>query len=289
MPTASAARLELSVLLLFASLGCELSSAKSDRAHAAASKSSLSQVLVLTGSSTVAPLATELAERFEQTHPGVKIDVQTGGSSRGVADARSGVAQIGMVSRTLKPNEQDLTSFTLAQDGVAVIVNRENHLDTLTSAQVTALYRGEATRWEEITPRHKGSIVIVHKAEGRSTGELFLEHFKLKPSEVKPSVIIGDNEQGIKTVAGNPAAIGYVSIGAAEHAIAGGVPIKLLPVDGLVPSRAAVRAGRFPISRPLQFVTRGAPTGLAREFIQFAQSPSVHDLIAKHSFVPASS
>jgi phosphate transport system substrate-binding protein len=289
VPTASAARSQLVALTLFALLGCELPSAKSDRAHAAASKSSPPQVLVLTGSSTVAPLATELAERFEQTHPGVKIDVQTGGSSRGVADARSGVAQIGMVSRALKPNEQDLKAFALARDGVAVIVNRGNPLEALTSAQVVALYRGEATRWDEITPRYKGSAVIVHKAEGRSTGELFLEHFKLKPSEVKPSVIIGDNEQGIKTVAGNPAAIGYVSIGAAEHAIAGGVPIKLVPVDGLAPSRDAVREGRFPISRPLQFVTRGAPTGVAREFIQFAQSPSVHDLIAKHSFIPASS
>ncbi|MGH7889036.1 MAG: substrate-binding domain-containing protein, partial [Thermodesulfobacteriota bacterium] len=57
--------------------------------------------LVLTGSSTVAPLAAEIGKRFEAQHPDVRIDVQTGGSSRGVADARQELADIGMVSRAL--------------------------------------------------------------------------------------------------------------------------------------------------------------------------------------------
>lgn len=39
--------------------------------------------LVLTGSSTVAPLALEIAKKYEQQHSGVRVDVQTGGSSRG--------------------------------------------------------------------------------------------------------------------------------------------------------------------------------------------------------------
>jgi phosphate transport system substrate-binding protein len=247
------------------------------------------QQLVLTGSSTIAPLVTELAERYEQSHPGVQIDVQTGGSSRGVADARSGVANIGMVSRSLKPTEQDLTAFTLARDGIGMIVHRDNPVAGLSGAQVVAVYRGETPRWESLVPQQTGEVVVVNKAEGRSTLELFLDHFKLKGSDIKASVVIGDNEQGIKTVAGNPAAIGYVSIGSAEHAIASGVPIKLLPVDSAVPSRASVQAGTFPISRPLNLVIKGAASPLVQDFIRFAQSPAVHDLISKHAFVPASS
>ena len=46
--------------------------------------------LVLTGSSTVAPLASEIGKGFESENPGVRVDVQTGGSSRGIADARQG-------------------------------------------------------------------------------------------------------------------------------------------------------------------------------------------------------
>ncbi|MGF1602336.1 MAG: substrate-binding domain-containing protein, partial [Thermosynechococcaceae cyanobacterium] len=56
--------------------------------------------LVLTGSSTVAPLAAEIAKRYEQENPGVRVDVQSGGSSRGIADVRQQVADIGMVSRS---------------------------------------------------------------------------------------------------------------------------------------------------------------------------------------------
>ena len=60
--------------------------------------------LVVTGSSTVAPLVLEIAKRFETLHPDVRIDVQTGGSSRGIADAGSGLADIGMASRPLDSN-----------------------------------------------------------------------------------------------------------------------------------------------------------------------------------------
>ncbi len=70
--------------------------------------------LVLTGSSTVASLASEIGKRFEQEHPRVRVDVQTGGSSRGVADTRRGLSDIGMVSRDLKPDERDLLHFTMA-------------------------------------------------------------------------------------------------------------------------------------------------------------------------------
>lgn len=59
-------------------------------------------VLRISGSSTLAPLVTELAKRFRALNPNVRIVVEAGGSGRGVADARSGKSDIGMVSRTLK-------------------------------------------------------------------------------------------------------------------------------------------------------------------------------------------
>lgn len=65
---------------------------------------------------------------------------------------------------------------------------------------------------------------------------------------VAADVVIGDNEQGIKTVAGNPQAIGYVSIGTAEFDAGQGVPIALLPIGGIPAGTAAVAEGRFPLS-----------------------------------------
>lgn len=251
-----------------------------------AQSKSASQRLVLTGSSTLAPLVSEIARRFESQHPGVRIDVQTGGSSRGIHDVRKGIVAIGMVSRALKPDEADLHAFVIAQDGVGIIVHADNPVRALSREQIADIYSGRITRWSGVGGTNT-RITVVNKAEGRSTLELFLGYLQLRNSEIKPHVIIGDNAQGIKTVLGNPQAIGYVSIGAAEFEARRGARIRLLFLDGVEASVENVRQGIFPIARPLNLITSGEPQGLARQFIEFASSPQVQDLVRAQYFVPA--
>ncbi len=265
--------LALPLVLLAATAGCR-----------AASSAQRPERLVVTGSSTVAPLVAEIGKRFEGLE-GVRVDVQTGGSSRGVADARQGLADLGMASRTLRASEGDLSSFTIARDGICLIVHRDNQVVELSDRQVVALFTGAAERWSAVGGADL-PVTVVHKAEGRSTLELFLEHFGLDNRSVRPSVIIGDNEQGIKTVAGQIGAVGYVSIGAAEHARGRGVPIRLLPMSGIAATTENLVLGRFPLSRPLNLVASGEPGDLARRFIEFARSPAARDLISELSFVP---
>lgn len=240
--------------------------------------------LVLTGSSTVAPLAGEIAKRFEAEHPGVRVDVQTGGSSRGIADIRRGTADIGMVSRALAPEEGDLDAHTIALDGVTLIVHRENPITQLDDPQVVAIYTGAMGDWSELGGE-PGPITVVHKAEGRSTLEVFLRHFGLDNRQVQPTVIIGDNQQGVQTVLGDPNALGYVSIGAARVEVDRGEPLKLLPLAGVAPSTASVRSGSFPLSRQLNLVTFGPVSPLARAFLDYARSPAVHELVEAQYFV----
>lgn len=241
--------------------------------------------LVLTGSSTVAPLAAEIAKRFEELNPGTRVDVQSGGSSRGVSDARSGLADIGMVSRALNPDEADLKVYPIARDGIGIILNRDNAVGTLSDQQIVDIFTGKTTDWSQVGGT-KGPITVVNKAEGHSTLELFLHHFKLKASDVRAQVVIGDNQQGIKTVAGNPGAIGYVSIGTAEFEAGAGTPIKLLGMASVAASVENVRNGSYPLARPLNLVTRAEPAGLAKAFIDFARSARVHDLVTEQYFVP---
>jgi phosphate transport system substrate-binding protein len=243
--------------------------------------------LVITGSSTIAPLVAELAQQYEREHPGVRIDVQSGGSSRGIADVPSGLAHIGMVSRALAGDEQALHSYTIARDGVGLIVNARNSITALSDAQVIGIYRGEIQSWAELSGRD-APIVVVHKAEGRATLELFLAHFGLDNREVQADVIAGENEQAIKTVAGNPDAIGYVSIGSAEVDIEHGVPIRLLAAGGVAATLANVRGGAYPIARPLNLVTREPARGLARDFIDYVRSPAAAAVFSAQSFVQAS-
>lgn len=245
----------------------------------------LAQQITLSGSSTVAPLVAEIAKRFEQRHPGVRVDVQSGGSSRGISEARQGLVQVGMVSRALKADEADLTATPIALDGVSVILHRSNQVPALSDAQIKAIYTGEIRNWKQLGGADR-PITVVNKAEGRSTLELFLQHFQLKNRDIRTQVVIGENQQGIKTVAGNPGAIGYVSIGTAEYEAGQGTPIRLLPMAGVPATVAQVQAGKFPLSRPLNLVVKGQPSALTRQFLDFAQSKDVHDLVKAQFFVP---
>ena len=244
-----------------------------------------SQKLVVTGASTIAPLMSEIAKRFEEKHPGVRVDVQTGGSSRGVNDARQGLNDVGMASRPANDDEEDLVFVPIALDGVAMIVHDSNPVLELSADQIRAIYRDEINNWSEVGGLDL-PITVVHKAEGRSTLELFIKYFKLEPAEVKAEVIVGDNAQDIKSVASDPSAIGYVSVGTAEFEMKRGTTLKALPLEGAPPTTDAVRDGKFPLSRPLNLVTAKAPEGLAKELIEFAASPDVRDLVEGQFFVP---
>jgi phosphate transport system substrate-binding protein len=243
--------------------------------------------LVVTGSSTVAPVVGEIAKRYESLHPGVRIDVQTGGSSRGLQDARKGLADVGMISRALKAHESDLLPITIAFDGVAMIVHAGNPVAELTRQQIIDIYTGRIDNWSELGGADE-KIVVVGKAEGRSTLEVFLEHFNLKPEEVTASIIVGDNEQDIKAVAGNPFSIGYVSIGNAEYDIRIGVPIRMLPLNGVSPTREAVATGRFPLRRELNLVVSKRPEGLVLDFVNYARSKDVRDIVESFYYVAPS-
>jgi phosphate transport system substrate-binding protein len=247
--------------------------------------------LTITGSSTLAPLVAELARDYEQAHPGVRIDVQSGGSSRGILDVGKGLAALGMISRDLGEEEQDIQVHPIARDGVGLIVHARNPVPDLSRAQVAAIYRGEIRSWRELGAEEIGDldgeagIVVVHKAEGRATRAVFLEYLALEGREVEADVIVGENEQAIKTVAGSPNAIGYVSIGTAAIDIAAGVPIRLLAIDGVEPSLESLRSGRYPIARSLNLVSVGPLSERARDFVAFIRSPAARPRFEAQRFL----
>jgi phosphate transport system substrate-binding protein len=254
-------------------------------APASTAAGTLNGKIVLTGSSTIAPLVTELGKRFEAEHPGVRIDVQAGGSARGITDTRQGLAGIGMVSRALKDDEQDLVATTIARDGICIILPASSPITELSRQQITDIYLGKITNWSAVGGPD-APITVVNKAEGRSALEFFTQFCKIEGKDIKAQVVIGDNQQGIKTVAGNPHAIGYVSVGAAEYDATHGTAIKLLPLEGVAATMEHVRDGTFPLSRPLNLVTLGPPDALEQAFIEWARSPAMSSVVEEQFFVP---
>ena len=239
----------------------------------------------LAGSSTMAPLVQALGKRFRALHPDVIIEVEMGGSSRGIHDVREGLCNIGMVARPLDDNERELIGFPIARDGVCLVVHKDNPVKSLSSEQVVGIYTGKITNWKE-AGGGDALITAVNRVEGQAVTELFIQFFKIKSADFKVARGVGDNEEGIKAVVENPNAIVYMSVGEADIRVGQGVPIKSLLMDGITATSRNIRNGHFPIQRPLMLVMRTLPSGLMKAFIDFALSPSATEIIRECSFVP---
>lgn len=123
-----------------------------DDAAPAYAASGVSGKVVVGGSSSVTPVMEKLKEAYMALNPDVTVEVQQSDSTTGMTSTIDGAYDIGMASRELKDSELEagLTPTVIAQDGIAVIVNKENMLTGLTSEQVLSIYTGETTDWSEL-------------------------------------------------------------------------------------------------------------------------------------------
>lgn len=108
--------------------------------------------ITIGGSSSVTPVMEKLKEAYVKLNPNVTVDVQQNDSSSGMKGAIDGIYDIGMASRDVKDSEKEagLNSIKIALDGIAVIVNKDNALDSITSEQIKNIYTGSLTKWSEI-------------------------------------------------------------------------------------------------------------------------------------------
>lgn len=114
--------------------------------------SDVSGKVVVSGSSSIVPVMEKLKEAYAAANPEVEIEVQQSDSTTGMQLLSDGLCDIGMASRALKDSETQagLKSTVIAQDGIAIIVNKESGVDALTSEQIKQIYTGEITAWEDL-------------------------------------------------------------------------------------------------------------------------------------------
>lgn len=241
--------------------------------------------LRLTGSGTMAPLIKQMAKRFQSVYPGVRVDVEAGGSARGLREVSEGQAAIGMVSRAIDGQGHDLMAAAIARDGVALVVHRDNPIRNLSEQQVVAIYSGKIARWQAVGGFD--APILLGKAEaGRSSTELFCQYFSLSYDRIPAQQVLGDNAARVRFLTEHPNAILYMSVGEAERQARAGAPIRPLQLSGIAASSESIRRGDYPLSRSLSLVSKGAPAGWAKVFIEFALSSQVTDLILANDFVP---
>ncbi len=238
----------------------------------------LSGTLTVAGSTSVQPIAEMLAEEFQAQNPGVKINVQGGGSSAGVKAAQTGAAQIGMSSRELKENEKSLHETVIARDGIAIIVHPKNKVSNLTVTQIQAIFAGKITNWKEIGGKNAPIRVVIREA-GSGTRGAFEEMVMGKVAVTERAIVQGSTGAVRQTVSGDPDAIGYISFDAL------GKEVKSVKVAGVEAKAQNIKNGSYKIARPFLFLTREEPTGLVKAFIDFVLSERGQAIIAQEGLV----
>lgn len=245
--------------------------------------------LVIKGSDTLgAKLVPQLAEAFKASNPGTTFDIAAEGSTTGIAAIIDGTAQIGMASRRAKPSEIGAASgrgvnmkpTIVAYDGIAVIVNSANPIKGLTKKQVEQVFTGDVTDWSAVGGK-PGPISIYTRNTSSGTYSEFKE-LAMKKRDYAPSgQKMAGNEQIASEVGKNPNGVGYVGL---AYTKASG--IKVLSIDGAVPSVKSVQSKTYPYARPTFYYTNGEPSGVAKAFLDFTLSPAGQKIVLQVGFVP---
>src|SRR5947207_505716 len=245
--------------------------------------------LVIKGSDTLgAKLVPQLAEEFKAQHPGTTFNIAAEGSTTGIAAITDATAQIGMSSRPTKPEEiaaakakgVTFKETIVAYDGIAVIVNSANPVKGLSKKQVEQIFTGDVTDWSAVGGS-PGKISVYTRNTSSGTYSDFKE-LAMKKRDYAPSAQkMAGNEQIASEVGKNANGVGYVGL---AYTKASG--IKVIAIDGALPSVQSVHAKSYPYARPTFYYTNGEPTGLAKKFLDFTISAAGQKIAAQLGFVP---
>ncbi len=129
-----------------------------------------------------------------------------------------------------------------------------------------------------------GMISVVSREDGSGTRGAFIELMGVEEKDADgnktdmttaDAIITNNTEVMMSTVAGDPASIGYVSLGSL------GDQVKALTVDGAEATAENVKSGTYKVARPFNIATKGEPTGVAKDFINFILSADGQKIVSE--------
>ena len=253
-------------------------------------------VVTSAGSTTVQPAMKACAKVYKKSHAGVHIVIAGGGSSKGVKTVAKGKVDIGRASRSVKEKEikkyPDLKIHKIATDGVVLVVNADNPLANLTSAQVEQLFKGEASNWSTVGG-HDGEVYLVSMGAEHGTYELFTKKFHLKGVAEEDTItfdkgqawVAFSQDVALDKVAHDVNAVTFASVGVASDYTTGG-KVKVLTLDGIEATPENVVSGKYSVSRPLLLLSKGDPVGEAKDFIAYMQGAECQAIVKGMGYIP---
>lgn len=226
------------------------------------------QTIRITGSLTCQPLLKTMAAEYKRLHPNVTFLYPTGAhSAAGVQGAKDGTADIGAVSRDLKPEEAalDLKFYLLSTDGLAIATHEGINVEKITATQVTGIYSGAITNWKELGDGDQ-PIIVLDRSEDESA-KIILRKYVLgdTPNVPTASVMFLESDM-IKALETTAASIGYLSYGAC---VSDSLNVNILTLDGVTPSVDSIHDGKYKMIRPLGILIKNKPAPGTMDFVNW--------------------
>ena len=251
------------------------------------------------GSDTIVNLALAWAERYQTLRPDVRLSVTGGGSGTGITSLINGTVDIANASRAIKQEEIEAAEangiepveHVIARDAIAVIVNPQNPVDELTLDQISRIYKGEITNWQEVGGENR-PIVRLSRETNSGTHVYFLEAVvRLGNSNDKTifsplTLLLPSSEGIISEVSSNPNAIGYDGLGYVTEEVK---MIAVSPGKGqpyVLPSIQSVNDQTYPIARDLYMYSRQDSSQAVLDYLEWILSAEAQQIVADLGFVP---
>jgi phosphate transport system substrate-binding protein len=251
--------------------------------------------IMIAGSDSEVNLVTRMAEEYMKVNPNVSIAVTGGGSGVGITALIDGTIDIANSSRPMKDEEMealktnsglDTCAVRFAVDGVAVVVNENNPVTSLTVDQIGAIYRGEITNWSEVGGEDL-AITLYGRQSTSGTYVFFME--KVVQADYSPEMRnMPGTSDIVESVTGDAGGIGYAAIGYATKE-----GIKALEVAADASSEAFtpvvlenVTSGDYPLTRPLYQYSAGEPSEALLDFYLYEVSEAGQAIVLEEGFYP---
>ncbi len=246
------------------------------------------QEVKITGSGSTYPAMKALADAYEAKEDTIEIEfLPPSQSENGISGAREGLVDLGSLSRTLKPEEDDgtLVYREVARDALTVATHADvGGVTDLKTEDLKAIYSGETTNWQQLGgPDAK--IVVLDRPEDESGKRLLRDHYLGQDLKNAPDAVVLRHESDlIEAVTGTPYSIGAFSL---AYAISNQLTVNRLSLDDVAPSPETVQAGQYPMVRTLGIVSRQSPSEATQSFIDFIFSDAGSQALLKAGFVPS--
>jgi phosphate transport system substrate-binding protein len=244
--------------------------------------SATAKTVTMSGSTSIAPLATKLAKAFVKKKKGTKFVILQGGSDIGITDVSRGRVTIGMSSRNPKAADPGGIVFNkFARDGVCVVTNNSNRIPSLSLNLVQGIFSGQIRNWGQVPGAGaSGSIHLIVRTAASGTQDAFQNIFMGETLGVPASAQTkASNGLLTQAVGADPQAIGYASF-----AFTGG--LWAAPYSGVPCTLRNAKSGQYGGVRNFFFVTRGPAKGVAKKFLAFARKSKRAKKIVASEWVP---